>query len=344
MARKPFRRGLRVEGLEERHMMAGDVTASVTARRLTITGGVEDSGIVITGLAGQIQVTGLEQGGSETTVNGTYRVTYKNINEIIIDMGGGDDVLVITNATLKSSLAIDMGDGEDIIGLGQFYNKTEFFIPNTHILESLVDKAVDPLLKPLSVTKDVTIDMGDGENILRARAVTMSKNFSLITGTDDDTLTFEALGSPTDADYLPGIAVTLATTIATGDGDDKLKLDRFTTKNLIISGGGDHDEVELKNITVTQKTTVSGNDGHDAISLTNFTTRGLSVYGNAGDDDVFVKNVTTTALALFDGGTGDNIFHNLEGNTFKLLSWKNFVTFVGPSLTSQINFFRVIMT
>lgn len=363
MTRKPFRRVLVVEGLEDRQLMAGDVAAVISGQVLTLTGDVLDNGITITGLSGQVQVTGFEQGGADSTVNGNHRVTFKNVRKVIVDLGLGDDALVVTNLNLTGSvtslasvtsgvsatssvtavtptsvaLAIQMGDGDDIVGLGQFDNTTGEIDPLTLLPETLVDETVNALLRPLSVSRDVTIDLGDGENILRATAVTIGGSLTLTAGVDDDSLRLESRGTFGVAGFLRGVAVGLATTISSDDGDDELKLERFSTKKgLNLSSGAGNNIVHLANVTVTQDTTISGGDGYDSIKLDGYSTRRLQLSADDGDDDVFVRNVRTTSTTTINGGAGDNIYYDLGGNAqIRSLRLLNFETIIGTQATSK---------
>lgn len=367
MTRKPFRRVLAVERLDERHLMAGDVTAVANGQVLTLTGDVLGNGIIVTGLSGQIQVTGFEHDGDRTTVNSDHRATFKNIQQIVVDLGTGDDAFVFTNANFKNSaagqlrltgtgptsgvtiaapkqvsLSLQMGDGDDIVGLGQFDNLTDIIDPFTGLPVHLLDETIEPLLKPLSLSRDVKIDMGDGENILRATAVTVGQNLSVAMGTDDDELRLESRGVLGRAGFLPGVTVGLTTTISTSDGDDELRLTRFATRALNLSSGADHDRVNLLNVSVTQDSSISGGEGFDTIRLEGYSTKKLTVSAGEGDDDVFVKN-TQANKATIDGGPGDNIYHDLGGNAnLRSLTLLNFDTIVGSSTTAKkITRFRV---
>jgi hypothetical protein len=355
MKRKPNRRRLRAESLEDRQMMAGDVTATQNGQSLTLTGGVDDNGIVITGLAGQIQVTGLEQGGSTTTVNSNHRATFTDIRQIVIDLDDGDDVLVITNANLAGSvsgrarvgtpgipisgltagngaintISVQMGDGDDIIGLGQFDNKTDFFDPFTQEYLPLVDDAVDPLLKPLTLSRNLTIDMGDDDNILRASAVTIGGSLSITQGIGDDELWLESRGT------IPGVRVSVDTSISAGEGDDEVRLRQFSARNLNLSTLGGADDVKLLTVSVTQNAIVASGDDYDNIVLDALSARQLKTDAGEGDDDVFVTGARVTSKATINGGAGDNIFYELGGNQIRSLVLLNFETIVGSSVKSK---------
>lgn len=309
-------RRLTVEGLEQRQLMAGDVTVAVDIGRiLTLTGDGNDNGIVITTQGKLTQVVGLEHGGSMTTVNGDHRLTFKNIRQVVVNFGSGDDALAVTNTTLVGSLTVQTGDGDDLVGIGDFDNERIEHAFGLTFAEHWIHENVEPLLGALTVKRDVSIDLGDGENELRGRATTIGRNLSVTSGVDHDIVHLEGSGISGESGYFPGVKTGLDTTISTGDGDDWITLDRYVARNLTISSDADHDRIHLTDLAISRDITLSGGDGYDDMRLTNTVSKKLKLSGDAGDDDTFLKNVTVTAASSNDGGEGDNIYYDLGGNT-----------------------------
>jgi hypothetical protein len=105
------------ESLEDRQMLAGDVTAKISGGNLVIKGDSLANGITIAAgsTAGTVVVTGVTAGGSATTVNsGTTAVTLSGFTGgLKIDMKGGDDSVTITDLTVTGDAKLEGGRGDD---------------------------------------------------------------------------------------------------------------------------------------------------------------------------------------------------------------------------------------
>jgi hypothetical protein len=117
-SRQPSFRSFSFERLEERQMLAGDVTAQIIKGDLVIRGDDFDNGITITAgtVAGTIVVTGVSAGGAATRVNGTANgaITLSGFNDDFkIKMKGGNDTVTITSLTVRDSLKLKLGKGND---------------------------------------------------------------------------------------------------------------------------------------------------------------------------------------------------------------------------------------
>ena len=115
MKRTLFRkyRRLRLESLEPRQMLAGDVTVSVTGGNLSIVGDSEMNRITITATttAGEFVVE-----GSNTTVNGGLSATVSGVvGDVTIDLGDDYDFLTFDTDPAAFHFAgdvhIDLGQG-----------------------------------------------------------------------------------------------------------------------------------------------------------------------------------------------------------------------------------------
>src|SRR3954462_7165068 len=93
-------RKCKFESLENRRMMAGDVTVRLDHGNAIITGDFFPNGVMITAGVnpGDVVVTGITAGGHPTRVNGTPNGTVilpNVINGLRINMGFGDDTVNI---------------------------------------------------------------------------------------------------------------------------------------------------------------------------------------------------------------------------------------------------------
>ena len=86
-------RTFRIEKLENKTLMAGDVGIAVSAGDLNVTGDASDNEVVIraTEDAGMFAVEGL----NGTTINGRQSVTVKGVNDdMFVNLGNGDNPAV----------------------------------------------------------------------------------------------------------------------------------------------------------------------------------------------------------------------------------------------------------
>jgi hypothetical protein len=110
------------ESLENRRLLAGDVTARIVKGDLVITGDKLDNGITIVGgaTAGTVVVTGINAGGSATNVNGTTNgaVTLTGFTgDLKIKMKAGNDVVTISDLEIAGKAKIKLGKGNDTLSL-----------------------------------------------------------------------------------------------------------------------------------------------------------------------------------------------------------------------------------
>jgi hypothetical protein len=115
--RRAFR-SLSLEFLEDRRLLAGDITAQVIRGDLVIRGDNADNGVAITAgsIAGTIVITGINAGGAATNVNGTANgaITLSGFtDDFSIKLKGGNDIITISNLTVHDSLKLKLGEGND---------------------------------------------------------------------------------------------------------------------------------------------------------------------------------------------------------------------------------------
>src|SRR5262245_1867876 len=96
MPRRPPSRLLRLESLEDRHALAGNVLVALTEGRLTILGDDEANGvnIVYDVVTKKHIVSGRDMGGSATQINGgSEPVEFAGVKNVQVWMSAGDDCL-----------------------------------------------------------------------------------------------------------------------------------------------------------------------------------------------------------------------------------------------------------
>lgn len=248
---------LRVENLEARQMMAGDVNAFAIGRYLYITGDQASNGIaIVDDGAGNLNVTGLDQGGSATTVNGGASETFVKIKDIVISMGKGDDAVAISDVYVNGNIFVSGGIGDDAIGLGDFTDTGVF------------DDAVDALLGTLTVKKSVVLSADDGDDTILATDTAISKTLTVSTGDGFDIVQFDDVsvlksttivtGADDDTVSLTQTSAAKSLVISTGNGDDDVTFDQLTANSVTVSLGNDDDDVTVEDTTITKTGTFTG--------------------------------------------------------------------------------------
>ncbi len=115
-------RSCRFESLENRNLLAGDVTASIHKGDLVIKGDDLANGIqIIAGAtAGSVTITGINAGGNATSINGSSNgsITLTGFSgDIKIKLKGGDDSVSIADLDVPGKLKIEAGKGNDSLTL-----------------------------------------------------------------------------------------------------------------------------------------------------------------------------------------------------------------------------------
>ena len=104
-----------VELLEERRMLAGNVTAEVVGGVLTINGDSKGNGVIldsITRRTGPFRLSG----DATTTINGQNApVDLAGVSDVKINLGAGKNSLEVHGIRLPGKLVIDTGRGGDLV-------------------------------------------------------------------------------------------------------------------------------------------------------------------------------------------------------------------------------------
>ncbi len=178
-------RSCRFESLENRNLLAGDVTASIHKGDLILKGDNLANGIQITAgtTAGSVKITGISVGGSATNINGSSNgsVTLTGFSgDIKIKLKGGDDTVSIIDLDVPGKLKIEAGKGNDSVTLdgvtidGKFKAK----LSDGNDTLSVIDT---------QVTGKTKIKGKDGEDEVTIEDSTFTK-LRVSLGDDDDTL------------------------------------------------------------------------------------------------------------------------------------------------------------
>lgn len=365
-------RPLFVEGLEQRTMLAGNVTASVRGGTLFVTGDNDDNAIVIQ-QTGPNRFTVVGATASDTTVNGRAEGTAfvaNGVRNFEIDLRGGDDSLGISNSetflldleaellggpraaqadiadslTIRGYAHIRTGDGDDAIGMqlraGAFLLVNSGAGSDAAVIEAST-------ATHLHVQADTGNQNTDGDDYVRIRGVNISRGAVVVNAlTGDDTIEAADVNAPAII-LNPSVGGTISGAV---DFDTVTGVN-LTARNIIIAyGGADDDSLTFTDIETRHLLLIGGN-GDDTITVGRVDTPIVTLLGEGGDDTITVDDTFNiddpftpidpefssfiSIVLHIDSGSGDDVVDvNSTGTLFMDIGNMNVVTGTGSDSAS----------
>lgn len=230
------------------------INVQVVNGNLQITGDSSANAVEVqgTGNPGQFTIIGLNNGTVASSIagssNGSLTVTGVTGSVLIDFSQGGNDIIRLDNVLVPGSVIITTGGGNDDIRLGQ--------------------AALN------QITGDLSINAGDGANVLLVANTFVMGNQTIVSGSGNDQIT-------------------------TFGG--------FTGKDLTITAGAGDDLIQQTQVPVVGKWTLNGGDGNDLISVVMGGSTGAAVFsGGAGIDYLAMVSSNLKSTLTLDGGEGNN--------------------------------------
>jgi hypothetical protein len=277
-SRQRVTRRLKLENLENRTMLAGDVAVSVVQGNLKIEGDIQANEIAVTDLGGgQVEVAG--QNG--TTINGQAGpLTFASVlRSVKIELKEGDDVVRFTgnNQNSLKGVAIETGAGADTVSVDDVfarYLKVETGSDNDIV--NVLDASAKEVkietgrgndtvnLGNTSLQSDATvqahelkIETGGGNDIVQIQdAVLQTHEAKIETGSGDDTVTVQDLQAQGSFQA------------ETGSGTDSVAIsDSLFAKLGVEAGSEDNDLVSILNTTALRTKLDGGRGLGDTLSI-----------------------------------------------------------------------------
>jgi hypothetical protein len=281
------RRRLALETLEDRSLLAGNVTASMAGSKLVIHGDGEANHIVLSfdRATQRFHVSGQPIAGGATTVNGsaTPPAGFPRVRQIQVLLGDGDDTLEVLNpgaadVVIAQYFSIDMGAGDDTVVFGRVGN---------------APGGAAPLASKVRTGAGLNVQTGAGDDQIQIANLEVGGALLIGTGAGDDAVQFvneftPAAGSPTT---LFPTRVRNQVSVHLGEGDDVLSLRNLTAGGMIrvydVSGIAD---IDLYNARFSGKIDIDTGNQADSISLKYVQGTQLTIDTHAGADDVQLEN------------------------------------------------------
>jgi len=319
-------RGLSVERLEGREMMAADVSAYVLNGALFVgesagaPGG--QNGVQVVQVApGTIRVKGLQaDDGGTSRVNGHAYQDFAGVGSLFVNLGGGNDRVVVGGESTTTAL-------DDV-----FVNTDGSQVFNAYGFD--YDKVI---VQHLTTTGTVDIRTGPGNDSVTVGSSTIGNDdldsLTIHTGGGSDTVT---LGNVAVAGNL---AVFTSDATGTAANADRVYLQTVTAHNgLLVQAGAGKDSLTATDVTSASDILFDLGAGNDTARLNSVRAGGdFNVTMDAGNDTLAVTYLRANRLTL-DGGTGtDSLTTGVDG-TVGLLSEPNW-ELINGHVPSHFNHF-----
>lgn len=308
-ARRRDSRPLRVEMLESKLPLAGNITAVLFGTQLTLTGDAASNGMQISGANGLVRVIGL---GS--TINGQVLAQFNGVADILIFDTGGNDVVTVSNLTLAANVFARLDN--DTVG-------NDVFTAFNFNLGGSLDLGTDPI-EPLAGL----VNSSAGIDVVSLTNVTVGNDIVVVTG---------GVGAAQPGAARDSIVATRVTandndalnfsSISTGNGPDSVVLSGLNINSQLVVSlsppGGNSSAADVVSVTsstingdlsiITDDILNNTSRGNDAATVSGVTAQSLTLLTQGGNDVVSVLNSTFGAppfgvgqfvSAIITGGVG----------------------------------------
>lgn len=166
-----------LEGLEDRKLQAGNVTANIFAGDLRITGDNLPNQVAVDRFFGLVRVRGL----NGTLINGNVAPALFNpaaiTSDVIGNMNNGDDTLSINlgNLLIPDDLIVNMGIGHDVLTVDQVRTADDMLITTGDGNDRVI-------VTRSTVGDDLRIDTGSGLDRVVLRSVQVADTLEVDLG------------------------------------------------------------------------------------------------------------------------------------------------------------------
>lgn len=350
--RNASRRTLALESLEDRSLLAGNVSVDVAGGHLIVRGDNECNGLVIVQLdSGEYAVAGFEHDGAPTTVNGgTDPVIVRGVRgNFDIHLRGGDDLLGIGNdVDLLIDLAGQLGFDDTIpdpgtIGLDEIPD-IQLRVPKSLIVHTqdgedgvavVADVRYDAIihtgkhsdgiaLAESNIGDDVILRTLAGEDGILVENTEIDGHLNVHTGHDGDTLLVSlssirhaVLNSGHGSDSV-GISETefdRELVLLTEHGNDEVVANLVAARLMVVNTGAGNDDVAMGSIATDHDLIVHTGGGNDDVAIADAQIgRNLHVFLAGGSDTLSITD-SSARRALLHGGSNFDVL-NLDDDDF----------------------------
>lgn len=298
------------ECLEVRRLLS-NVTVSLNAGILALTGDSGDHTIAATVSGGNLQLAGAN--GTTFTfqgaTNASVSIPVSPLTGLMITMQGGNDNITFDAAnlgTISGNVDVMLGDGTNSL---IFKDAT---VTGTTLI--MGGSGADSVQLSNDVLHDVSILTGEGDDSVQLSNITLSASqvyANLIASV------------PSLSQTLGGITSGGSLLIDMGSGHDTLNLDTVTSANAMLNGvwsvllGSGNDNATFTSVQTHGPTIVAGGIGaHIGTTSSNF--GGATIVATSGNSSqINVNSSTFVGPAILSTGVGDSPSISVEDSSFQ---------------------------
>ncbi len=308
------KRKLRFESLENRQMMAGDVTAAVAGGVLTITGdtAANDISLLPTGIAN----TFLVRGNNGTTVNMAAGFLAVGVtSDVTIDLDDGDDILSVNNVVLPANLNIvDSFAGTNTVNLGVggsiLVKGNISYVDTSGAVNAITANVVQSTGSQyyqfagdasfLKITRGssvgaTTIDMQDSGNV----QIDISDFYS------QGVLGISSFGGPSN---INGIRIGTGGNMSIQTENANIDLNTIHVRGTLFINDSDASSVSIQASVIDGSTVISMSGTADStVTFANNVAKTVSISTFNGDDIIIVSASDIDRLFVYAGSGNDNV-------------------------------------
>jgi hypothetical protein len=290
-------RKLWVESLENRALLAGNVSVFADGNVLKIVGDGLSNGVSVQQLDhNRYFVTGFALNGADTTINGQLngRIV-SGVSHIDADLNHGWDIFILTNSAFRRNEMAQRFSGGTA---GPVPASPEAPNPNTHPVTA-------------RVTGDISVkgDEGNDGVGIRARLGLRNSNGDILEGVL--TILGGSHNDQVDVDYTEAFDDIL---FDMGSGNDSVHADVARVGDFLFASLGDGNDSYISNNAHGWHSQVLGGNGNDSMQVSNYRfEQEVFLDGGSGADRISASGMSGMSIAIVTGDGNDSV--NVDGST-----------------------------
>ncbi len=296
--RSEIRRSVRlgVEALEDRRLLAGNITATFFGGNLVIRGDALDNSLTVSQTAPTtVSVLGKTNAGTATTVNGLAGPVVFNgvLNSIDIDTKGGNDQILIGN----NSADLNSLNNEILFGAGSSFSGLAS--ARTVVKNSIVVRGgdgIDAVGIIADVGGDIYADLGANNDGIGVQNSVVRGSVIFEGGTGDQPSLLVRNSQVSNQIIING-----------GTGSNRMIVSGSSAAGVSLNGKDGSDTVEVSSSNITNNLAINELGGSDSTVVTGSRIGGsLSLDAGSGDDSVTIDNTSIRFDAIVILGLGND--------------------------------------
>lgn len=340
--RSTFRKTLRlgVESLEDRRLLAGNITATFIGGNLVLRGDAADNAVIVSQTAAnKISVLGKSDSGSATTINGLAGpvIFTGTLNSIDADLAGGNDQFLVGNNSADANKLNDeilFGRAGSFSGLASART-----IVNNNIIVRGGD-GFDSIAILADVGGGIFVNLGANNDGVGVQGSVVKGSIVLEGGAGDPstflvrntavTNQIVVNGSQGANRVVVGASSAAGVTINTGEANDAIEVSSSNVVNsVIVNALGGNDSTLISGSVIGGSLRANSGVGDDSVTIDNNSVRfDVSIITGAGNDTVQVTSKRPAAGVMASQT-------NIGGALLIDLGWGNDVAVIGSNATGD---------